>query len=126
MRSWRRGPYLWTFQTMHTDYDPAANQTTRLLRYDKWQDGTLRKTELQTLRLQRWNIDEFENPLAQAGFTGISRLRQRPHSRTRRPRPDLPRYLSTGKTSWRPALAGSANPAHTIREAQFRSSRSPT
>ena len=32
---------------MHTEYHPAANQTTRFLRYDKWQDGTLRTTELQ-------------------------------------------------------------------------------
>ena len=51
---------------MHADYDPAAHLTTRLLRYDKWQDGTLRNTELQNLRLQRCDIDEFENLLAQA------------------------------------------------------------
>ena len=64
MRYWRRGSYLWTLQTIHIEYDPAANQTTRLLRYDKWQDGALCVTELQTFRLQHWNIDEFENLLA--------------------------------------------------------------
>ena len=55
---------------MHTEYDPAANQTTRFLRYDKWQDGTLRTTELQTFRLQYWSSREFEGLLAEAGFIG--------------------------------------------------------
>jgi SAM-dependent methyltransferase len=71
MRCWRRGSYLWTLQTMHIEYDPAADQTTRFLRYDKWQDGTLRMTELQTFRLQHWGLHEFEDLLAEAGFTGI-------------------------------------------------------
>jgi hypothetical protein len=70
VRYWRRGCYLWTLQTMHTEYDPAANQTTRFLRYDKWQDGTLRTTELQTFRLQHWSSREFGELLAEAGFTG--------------------------------------------------------
>jgi hypothetical protein len=69
MRHWRRDPYLWTLQTVHIEYDPAANQTTRFLRYDKWQDGTLRLTELQTHRLQHWTSQEFEDLLAEAGFT---------------------------------------------------------
>jgi Methyltransferase domain len=69
MRYWRRSSYLWTLQTMHIEYDPAANQTTRFLRYDKWQDGTLRMTELQTFRLQHWGSQEFEDLLAEAGFT---------------------------------------------------------
>jgi SAM-dependent methyltransferase len=68
LRYWRRGPYLWTLQTMHIEHDPAANQTTRFLRYDKWQDGTLSMTELQTLRLQHWSSQEFEDLLAEAGF----------------------------------------------------------
>ena len=59
MRYWRRGSYLWTLQTIHIEYDPAANQTTRLLRYDKWQDGALCVTELQTFRLQHWNIERI-------------------------------------------------------------------
>jgi hypothetical protein len=42
MRYWRRGSYLWTLQTLHTEYDPTTNQMTRFLRYDKWHDGTLR------------------------------------------------------------------------------------
>jgi SAM-dependent methyltransferase len=71
MRYWRRGSYLWTLQTIHVDYDPPANQTTRLLRYDKWQDGTLRMTELQAFRLQHWNVSEFQDLLAEAGFTDI-------------------------------------------------------
>ena len=69
MRYWRRGSYLWTLQTMHIEHDPAANQTTRFLRYDKWQDGTLRMTELQAFRLQHWSSQEFQGLLAEAGFT---------------------------------------------------------
>ena len=38
---------------MHVEYDSAANQTTRLLRYEKWQDGRLLATELQWFRLRR-------------------------------------------------------------------------
>ena len=71
MRYWEHGSCLWTLQTMHIEYDPAANQTTRFLRYDKWQEGTLRMTELQTFRLQQWNCQEFEDLLAEAGFTRI-------------------------------------------------------
>jgi SAM-dependent methyltransferase len=71
MRYWERGSYLWTLQTTHIEYDPAANQTTRLLRYDKWLDGVLQMTELQRFRLQHWNLREFEELLAEAGFTDI-------------------------------------------------------
>ena len=71
MRYWRRGSYLWTLQTIHIEYDPATTQTTRFLRYDKWQDGTLRMTELQTFRLQHWTSHEFADLLAEAGFTHI-------------------------------------------------------
>jgi hypothetical protein len=71
MRYWQRGSCLWTLQTMHVEYDPVANQTTRFLRYDKWQDGTLRMTELQTFRLQHWKCQEFEDLLAETGFTHI-------------------------------------------------------
>jgi hypothetical protein len=71
MRYWRRGSCLWTLQTLHSEYDQAANQTTRLLRYEKWQDGTLRMTELQTFRLQHWDVSEFEDLLAEAGFVDI-------------------------------------------------------
>ncbi len=56
-------------QTMHIEYDPSANQTTRFLRYDKWQEGTLRMTELQAFRLQHWDCHEFEELLAEAEFT---------------------------------------------------------
>ena len=72
MRSWRRDPYLWTLQVMHTEYDSAANQTTSLLRYEKWHDGGLVATELQRFRLQYWSLPEFGHLLAGAGFTGIS------------------------------------------------------
>lgn len=71
MRYWPRGSDLWTLQTLHTEYDPVASQTTRFLRYDKWQDGTLRMTELQTFRLQHWTSQEFADLLAEAGFTQI-------------------------------------------------------
>ena len=71
MRYWQRGSCLWTLQTMHIEYDPTADQTIRFLRYDKWQEGTLRMTELQTFRLQQWNCQEFEDLLAEAGFTRI-------------------------------------------------------
>lgn len=71
MRYWRREPYLWTLQTMHIDYDPVANQTTRFLRYEKWQDGSLLATELQPFRLQHWSLPEFGALLAEAGYTGI-------------------------------------------------------
>ena len=71
MRYWRRGSHLWTLHTLHTEYEPAASQTTRFLRYDKWQDGTLRMTELQTFRLQHWSCQEFADLLAEAGFTHI-------------------------------------------------------
>jgi SAM-dependent methyltransferase len=69
LRHWQRDPYLWTLQTVHTEHDPGAGQTTRFLRYDKWQDGTLRATELQTFRLQHWATQEFAGLLAEAGFT---------------------------------------------------------
>ena len=69
MRYWPRGSYLWTRQTLHSEYDPVASQTTRFLRYDKWQDGTLRMTELQAFRLQHWTSQEFAELLAEAGFT---------------------------------------------------------
>jgi SAM-dependent methyltransferase len=72
LRSWRRDSYLWTLQTMHIDYDPAASQTTRFLRYEKWNDGTLLATELQLFRLQHWSLTEFEAMLTDAGFTDIS------------------------------------------------------
>ncbi len=69
LRYWWRDPYLWTRQTMHSEHDSAANQTTRFLRYDKWEDGTLRITELQRFRLQYWSCKEFENMLVEVGFT---------------------------------------------------------
>jgi hypothetical protein len=57
--------------TVHTEHDQAANQTTRFLRYDKWQDGTLHTTELQMFRLQHWSSQEFGQLLTEAGLTGI-------------------------------------------------------
>jgi SAM-dependent methyltransferase len=71
MRHWRRGSFLWTLQTMHVEYDRAANQTTSFLRYDKWQDGTLVATELQPFRLQCWGLQEFEDLLRDADFTDV-------------------------------------------------------
>jgi hypothetical protein len=71
MRYWQRGSYLWTLQTLHSEYDSVASQTTRFLRYDKWQDGILRMTELQSFRLQHWTSQEFADLLAEAGFAHI-------------------------------------------------------
>lgn len=71
MRYWRRDSHLWTLQTMHIDYDPAANQTTRFLRYEKWTSGSLIATELQLFRLQHWSIHEFGDLLEETGFTDI-------------------------------------------------------
>lgn len=72
MRYWRHGRYLWTLQTMHVEYNPATNQKTRFLRYEKWKDGQLIKTELQDFRLQHWSVAEFTRLLADAGFTNIA------------------------------------------------------
>jgi SAM-dependent methyltransferase len=69
MRSWRLGDCVWTLQMMHIDYDAAANQTLRWLRYEKWRDGALEATELQLFRLQHWSITEFQVLLAQCGFS---------------------------------------------------------
>jgi len=71
-RYWRRDSYLWTLQVMHVGYDPAANQVSSLLRYEKWRDGILLATELQLFRLQQWSLTEFGTLLAEAGFTGVS------------------------------------------------------
>jgi SAM-dependent methyltransferase len=72
MRHWRRDAFRWTMQTMHVEYDSAANQVTSFLRYEKWQDGALIATELQPFRLQYWSLSEFGQLLTEAGFTGIS------------------------------------------------------
>jgi SAM-dependent methyltransferase len=71
VRHWRRGPFLWTLQTMAIEHDRAANQVTWFGRYEKWQDGGLIATELQLLRLQQWSLAEFTGLLTEAGFTGI-------------------------------------------------------
>lgn len=71
-RYWRDGPQMWTLQTMHIEYDAAANQKARLLRYEKWRDGALVATELQVFRLQYWSLAEFGQLLAEAGFTDVS------------------------------------------------------
>ena len=72
MRHWRSGPYLWTLQVHHIEYDPAARQTTRWLRYEKWDDGVLAATELQLFRLQHWGLGEFTDLLTEAGFAGVT------------------------------------------------------
>ena len=86
LRHWRRGSFLWTLQVTHAWYDSAANQTTRLLRYEKWQVGELIVTESQWFRLQHWSLREFEGLLAGAGFADI-RVTADYHD-DRRPGPD--------------------------------------
>jgi SAM-dependent methyltransferase len=85
-RYWQRDPYLWTLQVMHTGYDRAASQVISLLRYEKWHDGALTATELQRFRLQYWNLREFGQLLADAGFTGLSVTAD--HQDDRQPGPD--------------------------------------
>jgi SAM-dependent methyltransferase len=72
MRRWRQGPVTWTLQTMQVEFDAAANQTTRWLRYDKWRDGGLIGSELQPFRLQHWSIPEFGSLLSEAGFADVA------------------------------------------------------
>jgi SAM-dependent methyltransferase len=86
VRYWWRDSFLWTLQVMHDWYDSAANQRTRLLRYEKWQAGGLVATELQWLRLQHWSVPEFEGLLAGAGFTDV--LVTADHRADGRPAPD--------------------------------------
>jgi len=69
MRSWSSGDRVWTLETMQVEYDRAANQTLRWLRYEKWRDGALESTELQLFRLQHWSITEFQALLDQCGFS---------------------------------------------------------
>jgi hypothetical protein len=71
LRSWTTGVFAWTLQSMAIDYDAAANQTTRWLRYEKWKNGDLIATELQPFRLQHWSISEFTGILGEAGFHQI-------------------------------------------------------
>ena len=71
MRHWSSGEFTLTLQTLHVEYNPAANQTTRWLRYDKWRDGELVSSELQPFRLQHWSIGEFSALLAKTGFGKI-------------------------------------------------------
>jgi SAM-dependent methyltransferase len=68
LRHWQCDSYIWTLQTMSVEHEPTVNQTTCFLRYDKWQNGMLRATELHTLRLQHWSGREFADLLAEAGF----------------------------------------------------------
>jgi hypothetical protein len=72
LRSWTTEGFVWTLQTMGIDYDAAANQTTRWLRYEKWDNGALIATELQPFRLQHWSISEFTGILREAGFHQIT------------------------------------------------------
>ncbi|MGH9277950.1 MAG: class I SAM-dependent methyltransferase [Acidimicrobiales bacterium] len=68
LRYWRRDAYLWTQQPVHVRFDPLANRTTMLIRYEKWADGELLTTELHSFCLQYWGRDAFEALLAEAGF----------------------------------------------------------
>lgn len=72
LRTWQADPNLWTLQTLGLDYDAAANQTTRWLRYDRWNDGALEASELLRFRLQHWSVREFAALLSEAGFADIT------------------------------------------------------
>jgi SAM-dependent methyltransferase len=71
MRHWRRGDDVWTLQELGVAFDPFAFQTTQWLRYDRWHDGSLVASELQTFRLQQWTTTEFTALLSDAGFADI-------------------------------------------------------
>jgi len=86
LRHWRRGAYLWTLQSVHEQFDPAANRTTRFLRYEKWCDGESVATELHLFRAQHWSLHEFEELMASVGFVEISVIAD--YNDARRPGPD--------------------------------------
>ena len=118
-RHWRQGPFLWTLQTLGIEYDAAANQTTRILRYDKWQDGALSMTELQVLRFQHWDLHEFEHLLAEAAFTDI-RISGYKHASMRAPNDGIWTFHATAPqarsttmvTAQRPGNTPSGKPYH--------------
>jgi SAM-dependent methyltransferase len=72
LRTWQQGTSTWTLQTMGGDFDTAANQTTRWLRYDRWIDNKLDASELLQFRLQHWSAHEFSTLLADAGFVDVA------------------------------------------------------
>jgi SAM-dependent methyltransferase len=69
---WRRERTLWTVQTMLLDYDAAADCTTALRRYEKWQDGCLVASELHEFYFQHWSLSAFEDLMYKAGFKDVS------------------------------------------------------
>lgn len=68
---WEVGSTIWTRQDVRVDYDPVANFSTKLTRYEKWTDGELVATELRRFFLQHWNVHEFTDLLREAGFGDI-------------------------------------------------------
>jgi hypothetical protein len=115
MRYWRRDPYLWTLQTLHTEYDPVTNQTTRFLRYDKWHDGTLRTAELRTFRLQHWGSREFEELLAEAGFSDIAVTGDYRDACALRPGNEVWTFQATRPRGPASGIAPGDRPAHALR-----------
>jgi ubiquinone/menaquinone biosynthesis C-methylase UbiE len=105
MRHWAAGEFVWTLQTMHVAYDPAANQTTRWLRYEKWHAGSLIATELQVFRLQHWSITEFTNMLVTAGFVHVTVTADYDPKLTPNAASDLWTF-SAEKKPWRAARPG--------------------
>jgi SAM-dependent methyltransferase len=115
MRYWRRGSCLWTLQTLHTEYNPVTSQTTRFLRYDKWQDGTLRTTELQTFRLQHWSSREFEELLAEAGFSDIAVTGDYQDACALGPGNEVWTFHTTRAAAPAPGIAPGDRPGHVLR-----------
>ncbi|EHR52433.1 methylase involved in ubiquinone/menaquinone biosynthesis [Saccharomonospora marina XMU15] len=72
LRSWADGEHLWTVQTVHAEYDAAANHVTEYLRYEKWHRGRATATELHTFGVQFWSVREFHGLLTEAGFSDIT------------------------------------------------------
>lgn len=68
---WERGSVVWTRQDVRVDYDPAVNCTTKLTRYEKWDDGHQVAAELQRFTMQHWSIHEFADLVAATGFVDV-------------------------------------------------------
>ncbi|MFE4367921.1 class I SAM-dependent methyltransferase [Streptomyces sp. NPDC056835] len=67
----QKDPHVLTVQEVAAVYDPISNRRTQYLRYEKWRDGDLVTTELHQFCHQLWGLDEFEELLAEVGYTDI-------------------------------------------------------
>ncbi|QVQ52847.1 class I SAM-dependent methyltransferase [Spiractinospora alimapuensis] len=71
-RQWWDGEELITMSSMHTEFDPRTQRTTEWLRYELWEEGVLRRGELQVFSLLWFGLAEFTGMLTDAGFTSVT------------------------------------------------------